>query len=100
MALLKSYFSCLRKMLDYPQTDVNCVDDEGRTLVSNAIKTINAQNFNHVAFLLRDKKADPNIADAQGLTAFDYLCAHNVDILSQSEIKARDEPGRGEQHQV
>jgi ankyrin repeat protein/predicted DNA-binding WGR domain protein len=88
VALLKSYFSCLRKMLDYPQTDVNCVDDEGRTLVSNAIKTINAQNFNHVAFLLRDKKADPNIADAKGLTAFDYLCAHNVDSLAQAEITA------------
>jgi ankyrin repeat protein/predicted DNA-binding WGR domain protein len=87
VALLKSYFSCLRKMLDYPQTDVNCIDDEGRTLVSNAIKTINAQNFNHVAFLLRDKKADPNIADAQGLTAFDYLCAHNVENLTKNEIK-------------
>jgi ankyrin repeat protein/predicted DNA-binding WGR domain protein len=87
VALLKSYFSCLRKMLDYPQTDVNCIDDEGRTLVSNAIKTINAQNFNHVAFLLRDKKADPNIADAQGLTAFDYLCCHNVDNLAQADIK-------------
>jgi ankyrin repeat protein/predicted DNA-binding WGR domain protein len=88
VALLKSYFSCLRKMLDYPQTDVNCVDDEGRTLVSNAIKTINAQNFNHVAFLLRDKKADPNIADAKGLTAFDYLCAHNVDSLAQADVKS------------
>jgi ankyrin repeat protein/predicted DNA-binding WGR domain protein len=88
VALLKSYFSCLRRMLDNPATDVNCVDDEGRTLVSNAIKTINAQNFNHVAFLLRDKNADPNIADAQGLTAFDYLCAHNVDSLANEDVKS------------
>jgi ankyrin repeat protein/predicted DNA-binding WGR domain protein len=88
VALLKSYFSCLRRMLDDPLTNVNCIDDEGRTLISNAIKTINAQNFNHVAFLLRDKKADPNIPDAKGLTAFDYLCAHNVDALAQAEVKS------------
>ena len=78
VALLKSYFSCLRKMLDNPQTDVNCVDDEGRTLVSNAVKTINAENYSHVAFLLKDKKADPNIPDSKGLTAFDYLCCHRI----------------------
>jgi ankyrin repeat protein/predicted DNA-binding WGR domain protein len=88
VALLKSYFSCLRRMLDDPATNVNCIDDEGRTLVSNAIKTINAQNFNHVAYLLRDKKADPNIPDAKGLTAFDYLCAHNVDALASAEVKS------------
>ena len=87
VALLKSYFSCLRRMLDNPATDVNCVDDEGRTLISNAIKTINAQNFNHVAYLLRDKNANSNIPDAKGLTAFDYLCAHNVNALAQAEVK-------------
>jgi ankyrin repeat protein/predicted DNA-binding WGR domain protein len=88
VALLKSYFSCLRKMLDNPATNVNCVDDEGRTLVSNSIKTINAENFAHVAYLLRDKKADPNIPDSKGLTAFDYLCSHNIDTLASADIKA------------
>ena len=87
VALLKSYFSCLRKMLDNPATNVNCIDNQGRTLVSRAIGTINADNFNHVAFLLKDKKADPNIADSNGLTAFDYLCAHQIDTLVNQEIK-------------
>ena len=81
VALLKSYFSCLRKMLENENTDVNCVDDEGRTLISNAIKTISAENFNHAAYLLKDKKADPNISDIKGLTAFDYLCSHNIENL-------------------
>jgi ankyrin repeat protein/predicted DNA-binding WGR domain protein len=86
VALLKSYFSCLRKMLDNEATDVNCVDDEGRTLVSNAIKTISAENFNHVSFLLKEKKACPNIPDAKGLTAFDYLCSHNIESLIESDL--------------
>ncbi len=86
VALLKSYFSCLRKMLDNEATDVNCVDDEGRTLVSNAIKTINAENFNHVSFLLKEKKACPNIPDTRGLTAFDYLCSHNLETLIQADL--------------
>jgi ankyrin repeat protein/predicted DNA-binding WGR domain protein len=81
VALLKSYFSCLRRMLEDSRTDVNCVDDEGRTLVSNAVKTVSSENLNHITFLLREKKADPNIADAKGLTAFDYLCSHNLDSL-------------------
>jgi ankyrin repeat protein/predicted DNA-binding WGR domain protein len=88
VALLKSYFSCLRTMLNNPITNVNCIDDEGRTLVSNAIKVISAENFHHVSFLLVDKKADPNIADAKGLTAFDYLCSHNYLTLASKEINA------------
>ena len=86
VALLKSYFSCLRKMLDNETTDVNCVDDEGRTLVSNAIKTISAENYNHVSFLLKEKKACPNIPDVRGLTAFDYLCSHNLESLIQMDL--------------
>ena len=87
VALLKSYFSCLRKMLDYPDTNVNCIDDQGRTLVSNAIKSINSESFNHVSFLLKEKKADPNIPDSNGLTAFDYLCSHTIEGLVSNEIK-------------
>ena len=87
VALLKSYFSCLRKMLSNPTTNVNCVDDQGRTLVSNAVQTINAENYSHIAFLLRDKKADPNIPDAQGLTPLDYLCSSNLTTLVNAEIK-------------
>ena len=88
VALMKSYFSCLRKMLDFPGTDVNCVDDHGRSLVSNAIKAINTENHNHVSYLLREKKADPNLADEDGLTAFDHLLTHNIENLAQREIKA------------
>ena len=82
VALLKSYFCCLRKMLSYPNTNVNCVDDEGRTLVSNAVKTVSRETYNHVSFLLQEKNADPNIPDTAGMVAFDYLIAHNVTNLA------------------
>jgi ankyrin repeat protein len=89
VALMKSYFCCLRKMLDNPDTNVNCVDDQGRTLVSNSIIALNNENFNHVSFLLKEKKADPNIADVKGLTAFDHLCSHNLEVLAAGQFKPK-----------
>ncbi len=85
VALLKSYFSCLRRMLDDPRTNVNCVDDEGRSLISNAIKTLTQENFSHVAFLLIEKKADPNLADSKGLAPLDYLMSTTVDELIRQD---------------
>lgn len=55
VALLKSYSSCLRKMLDNPKVDVNCLDDEGRTLISNAIQSVSQENVSLISFLLREK---------------------------------------------
>jgi ankyrin repeat protein/predicted DNA-binding WGR domain protein len=89
VALLKSYFSCLRKMLDYPQTDVNCVDDEGRTLVSNSVKVLNEESLIQVTFLIKDKKANPNIADAKGLTAFDYLCIQSPLTMTRHGLQSK-----------
>jgi ankyrin repeat protein/predicted DNA-binding WGR domain protein len=86
VALLKTYFSCVRKMLENPLTDVNCKDDHGRTLLSNSIKSISAENYPHVLFLLKDKKADPNIADTDGLTPLDYLCKFTWNSLCENDL--------------
>jgi ankyrin repeat protein len=89
VALMKSYFSCLRKMLDNPDTNVNCIDDQGRTLVSNSIIAINSENYNHVSFLLKEKKADLNIPDIRGFTALDHLCSHNIETLATIQFKPK-----------
>jgi ankyrin repeat protein/predicted DNA-binding WGR domain protein len=91
VALLKSYFSCLRTMLNNPITNVNCIDDEGRTLVSNAVGKLTEANFIHFSFLLKDKKADPNIADSKGLTALDYLCLQDWEDLANADINSKSD---------
>jgi ankyrin repeat protein/predicted DNA-binding WGR domain protein len=92
VALLKSYFSCLRKMLDYPQTDVNCIDDEGRTLVSNSVKSPNEESLAQIIFLLKEKKANPNIQDSKGLTAFDYLCLQTPETITRRQLNGKRVP--------
>jgi ankyrin repeat protein/predicted DNA-binding WGR domain protein len=87
VAQLKCYFSCLRTMLNNPITNVNCIDDKGRTLVSNALKILNEANFIHVSFLLIEKKADLSIADAKGLTPFEHLLQHNYLNMADEDIK-------------
>lgn len=79
VGLLKNYFECVKKMLDYPQTDVDCIDNDGRSLLSNTVKTITEQSFEHFIFLLEEKKANPNSVDRYGLSSLHHLCRITVD---------------------
>ena len=74
VALLKNYFECVKKILDYPQTDVNCVDNDGRSLISNTVKSITEQSYQNFIFLLEEKSADPNCQDQYGLSTLHHLC--------------------------
>lgn len=74
VALLKNYFDCVRKMLEYPKTDVNCVDNDGRSLISNTVKSITEENFENFIFLLDEKSADTNSQDQHGLSTLHHVC--------------------------
>jgi len=37
VALQKNHFGVVKTLLNYPTTDVNCKDDEGRTLISSSL---------------------------------------------------------------
>lgn len=73
VAMLKSHFGMVRFLLSQPNVDVNCKDEMGRTLVSLAVDLTTEDGLNYIEFLLRDKKADPNIADIDGATPLHYL---------------------------
>ena len=74
VALLKNYFDCVRKMLEYEKTDVNCVDNDGRSLISNTVKSITEENFENFIFLLDEKGADTNSQDQHGLSTLHHVC--------------------------
>jgi len=55
VAMQKNHFGCVRKLLSYNETDVNCKDDQGRTLVSLTVANVNENSVGHLKFLVIDK---------------------------------------------
>jgi ankyrin repeat protein len=68
VAMLKNHFGCVKRILEQPNVDVNVKDDKGRTLLALCLYSINEKSAEFVRYLLLDKKADPNIADENGVT--------------------------------
>ena len=55
VAMQKNHFGCVKKLLSYKETDVNCKDDAGRTFVSLSINNINENIVDHLKFLVIEK---------------------------------------------
>lgn len=55
VAMQKNHFGIVKKLLSYAETDVNCKDDAGRTLVSLSLDTINQNTYEHLVFLVTEK---------------------------------------------
>ena len=88
IALLKGYSSCLNKILENPLTDVNCVDQEGKSLLTLSLKKISEEKFKLVELLIREKKANPNLVDSeQKMTALDHFCNTNLQLQLNKRIK-------------
>ena len=60
VAALKNNFGCVKKFLKYPNVDVNCKDNDGRSLVSNAIINLSAESLEYLTFLIVEKNANIN----------------------------------------
>jgi len=42
VALAKNHFGIVKALLKYDKTDVNCIDDDGLTLIASLIKVFNS----------------------------------------------------------
>jgi len=74
VAALKNNFGCIKTFLKYPDVNVNCKDDEGRTIVSSAIDNINEKSLEYLKFLINVKGADVKISDLDEKTPLHYCC--------------------------
>lgn len=88
--MLKSNMGCVKRLLSYPNVDVNCKDDQGKTLVCLSVCAgMNWDSYEQIRYLLEEKvcqysffrglmrvlqKADPNITDLGGNNALHYVC--------------------------
>lgn len=52
IGVLKNYFDCTRKMLEYSKTDIDGVDQDGRSLLSNTLNSITEENYENFIFFL------------------------------------------------
>jgi len=73
IAMLKNHFGLVKYLLNQTDIDVNCKDEQGRTLISLAVEITNEDALDYITYLLRDKKADPNIPDVNNRTPLYYL---------------------------
>jgi FOG: Ankyrin repeat len=104
VAMLKNNIGCLKKLLSYPGTNVNCKDEQGRTLIMCAIEGLDHQNFEQIKYLIKEKGAALDIEDNSGRTALHYACDLNpTDLASGSvpnwhELDAKEKEKRIEEY--
>jgi ankyrin repeat protein/predicted DNA-binding WGR domain protein len=78
VAMLKNHFKIINKLLTYPNIDVNCKDDKGRTLLSNSVRNITQKTVDFIELIIEHHNADVRIPDLEGDTALHHLLK-NVD---------------------
>jgi len=80
IAMLKNHYGMVKYLLSLPGIDVNCKDEKGRTLVSLAIELETEEALEYMEYLLKEKSADPNIQDINGLSPLHYLLAKKISV--------------------
>ncbi|KAL8622950.1 hypothetical protein ACOMHN_027071 [Nucella lapillus] len=79
IAFLKGHPGIVDYLLNLPNTDINFKDDKGMTLVSIATSSrLQPGLEEQIAYLVKEKKADPTVPDLEGYTALHHLCANNI----------------------
>lgn len=66
IAMLKGQIGCVERLLKEETININCKDESGRTLLSQAIEVLSNETLKQIKYFLFDKKADPNIKDQNG----------------------------------
>ena len=55
VAMLKNNFNCVKRLLEIPDIDVNCKDDQGRTLANQTVMEVSKTNIEHLKYLVKEK---------------------------------------------
>jgi ankyrin repeat protein len=75
IAMLKNHFGVVKFLLNQPGIDVNCKDEQGRTLISLAVELNTDEAIEYMTYLLKEKGADPNVPDINGDTPLHHLAS-------------------------
>ena len=76
--MLKNRYDCVKALIDLKNTDINCKDDRGRSLVSCTLENLNEQSMENLKILIKDKKVDINLPDRDGWTPLHFACQQAI----------------------
>ena len=57
LKLAKNHYSIVKEILNFPETDVNCKDDEGKTLLISSLVKFKIESLDYIKFLVEEKNA-------------------------------------------
>ncbi|KAM3134056.1 hypothetical protein pb186bvf_013782, partial [Paramecium bursaria] len=72
VALAKNHYSIVKEILNFPETDVNCKDDEGKTLLISSLVKFKIESLDYIKFLVEEKNAIVTEEDQLKKTALHY----------------------------
>ncbi len=79
IALQKNHLSLVKSLLSVKEdVNANTKDDEGRTLLTLAVSSINHETPEFVNLLIKDKQADVNVQDAKGKTPMYHVVQNMI----------------------
>ena len=71
----------MKQLLKYENVNVNCRDESGWTLISLSIVNQSDEIEELLELLIKEKGADPDIPDENGLTPLHYLVKIDIDTI-------------------
>lgn len=94
VALLKGHFGLVKHLLEVPGVDVNCKDEEGRTLLSRSVDMLSASTLEQMEDLLQHRHADPNLPDLKGFTPLHHLARRSKPVFPGAADTPKEEQER------
>jgi len=68
IGVLKGHFGFVTNMLKYPSVNVNCKDQNGKTLLMHSLNVFNKGSLEFMGLLVKENNADLNLEDLNGDT--------------------------------
>lgn len=86
VAFLKNHTNIVKKILDFPNINVNCKDDNGRTLIANTAFKFDLKNYALVDTLINKHNSNLKIMDIQKKYPAHHLLNNNSSINFTSQV--------------
>ena len=101
VGVLKGHLGWVKKVLSYPAVNVNCKDDNGKTLLMNSLASLSEDTQPFIQILLEDKGADSNLQDLEGHTVLHHQSKIDINsLVSNEQVQSQKEQGQEDPYKI